>query len=117
MPKINFTIPEMYPLLKSGAKDITIRPFTTRFNAGDTLHVWLGNRFKGQEKLGTAKILRVVNIMFNNSQINWYNEEPIDNVIARDGFNSMQELFDYHCRNDKFTLINTLVLFGAQSWL
>lgn len=139
MPKINFTIPEMYPLLERGEKTVTIRPARDTIKVGDTLHVYLGNRFKkaphpdAQRKLGTAEVECVYEMIFQHVPVGYgidckvlvkigddfheCEESELLLISKRDGFSSIRDFVMYHTKNlDEFGR-KTYIQFGWQSWL
>ena len=139
MPNKNFTIPAMYPLLERGEKTVTIRPPRDSTKVGDTLHVWVGNRFKkpphpnAQRKLGTAKVECVYEMIFQHVPVGYgidckvliktgddfheCDESELLDISKRDGFDTIRDFIMYHTKNlDEFGR-KTYIQFGAQSWL
>lgn len=122
--KIDFTIPEMFPLIENGAKHITIRKHRKNdLEVGGILKVYLGNRFHGGQRfLGTAEILALEDIWFIDHGTRFeirtssYNQDELYKV---DGFNSLHEFWVYHTNNMPYgvTRIKQIITFGNQSWL
>lgn len=117
--KIDFTIPEMFPLIENGLKYVTIRKHRKNdLEVGGILKVYLGNRFHGDQRyLGTAEILALDDVFFTPNRI-----FPTcrDNLHIKDGFNNRDEFIDYHRKSasrDDETVHKQIITFGNQSWL
>jgi len=130
--KIDFTIPDMFPLIESGAKCVTIRKHRkVPLEVGGILKVYLGNRYQGgQRYLGTAEILSLQDIIihFNDSEKSCYvkiddefiklSDNELRELFIKDGFNSLYSFLDFHKPIvTQVPLVKQLITFGNQSWL
>ena len=120
--KIDFTIPEMFPLIENGSKYVTIRKHRKNgLEVGGILKVYLGNRFHGDQRfLGTAEILALENVTFQEDYpaIKFY--RPIDDspkdLYQKDGFHTFTDFIKYHL-DGKAIVHKQIITFGNQSWL
>lgn len=122
--KIDFTIPEMFPLIESGAKHITIRKHRKNaLEVGGILKVYLGNRFHGAQRyLGTAEILALDKIHFVD-RVDYIEIETSfsrkEELYLLDGFSCYGDFLHYHRNNQVVGTTRTkqIITFGNQSWL
>ena len=122
--KIDFTIPEMFPLIESGAKYVTIRKHRKNdLEVGGILKVYLGNRLHGgQRYLGTAEILALDEIHFVD-RVDYIEIETSflrkADLYLLDGFRSFDEFRFYHTLDQTVGTTRTkqIITFGNQSWL
>lgn len=134
--KIDFTIPEMFPLIENGSKYVTIRKHRKNdLEVGGTLKVYLGNRFHGgQRYLGTAEILALEDMFLDNSEVMSFvdiaegkqlfrvfvsgkgemSESELMQLSIIDGFESINDFLVYHAKD---FVTKQIITFGNQSWL
>lgn len=101
MPALSF-MARMAPLVESGAKPHTIRDKRKRpIKEGDLLYLYTGMRTNHCRKLGEGLCVRVVPILISAQSRTvklgeeWLDGPAIALLAKRDGFESVEEFFDY----------------------